>query len=89
MSLYPSAADAEPSEVLDITAFCKDGRLNWTAPEGRWMIYRFGTSLTGKKNHPSSPEATGLEVDKLDKDAFARYLHTYLDMYKDASGGLL
>lgn len=89
MDLYPSAADAEPSEVLDITAFCKDGRLNWTAPEGRWMIYRFGTSLTGKKNHPSSPEATGLEVDKLDKDALSRYLHTYLDMYKDAAGGLL
>ena len=89
MDLYPSAADAESSEVLDITAFCKDGRLNWTAPEGRWMIYRFGTSLTGKKNHPSSPEATGLEVDKLDKDAFSRYLHTYLDMYKDAAGGLL
>ncbi|MBP5720644.1 MAG: discoidin domain-containing protein, partial [Bacteroidales bacterium] len=89
MSLYPSAADAEPSEVLDITAFCKDGRLNWTAPEGRWMIYRFGTSLTGKKKHPSSPEATGLEVDKLDKYAFARYLHTYIDMYKNAAGGLL
>ena len=89
MDLYPSAADAEPSEVVDITASCKDGRMDWTAPEGRWMIYRFGTSLTGKKNHPSSPEATGLEVDKLDKDAFARYLHTYLDMYKDAAAGLL
>ena len=53
------------------------------------MIYRFGCSLTGKKNHPSSPEATGLEVDKLDKAAFSRYLHHYLDMYKDASAGLL
>ncbi|MBR5925336.1 MAG: hypothetical protein IKZ60_07705 [Bacteroidales bacterium] len=89
LALYPSAPDAQPSEVIDITDKVQDGILRWTAPEGRWMIYRFGTSLTGKKNHPASMEATGLEVDKLDKDAFSRYLHTYLDMYKDAAGGLL
>lgn len=89
LTLYPSAADAEPCEVLDITANYTDGVLAWDAPEGDWMIYRFGCSLTGKKNHPSSPEATGLEVDKLDKAAFSRYLHHYLDMYKDASDGLL
>ena len=53
------------------------------------MIYRMGCSLTGKKNHPASPEATGLEVDKLDKAAFSRYLHTFLDMNREAAGGLL
>ena len=89
LALYPSAENAEPSEVIDITALCQDGRLEWDVPEGRWMVYRFGSSLTGKKNHPASAEATGLEVDKLDKAAFSRYLHTYLDMYKEASGGLL
>ena len=89
LKLYPSSADAEPCEIIDITDNVHDGILHWNAPEGRWMIYRFGTSLTGKKNHPASAEATGLEVDKLDKDAFSRYLHTYLDMYKDAAGGLL
>ena len=89
LELYPSREDAQASEVIDITACYKDGILDWTAPEGRWMVYRYGTSLTGKKNHPASAEATGLEVDKLDKDAFARYLRTYLDMYKEAAGGLL
>ena len=89
LALYPTSADAEASEVIDITDKCKDGSLHWDVPEGRWMVYRFGTSLTGKKNHPASAEATGLEVDKLDKEAFSRYLHTYLDMYKDAAGGLL
>lgn len=86
---YPTPMEAEPCEVVDVTANYKDGILDWDAPEGRWMIYRFGCSLTGKKNHPASPEATGLEVDKLDKAAFARYLHHYLDMYKDAAGGRL
>ena len=53
------------------------------------MIIRFGYSLTGRQNHPASPEATGLEVDKLDKEAVRKYINTYLDMYKDATGGMM
>lgn len=66
-----------------------EGRLSCRLPEGRWRIYRFGASLTGKMNHPASPNATGLEVDKLNKEAWSRYFHTYLDMYKAAAGGML
>nr|AHF25049.1 glycoside hydrolase family 2 [uncultured bacterium Contig1514] len=43
--------------------------------------------MTGKQNHPAPPEATGLEVDKLDPVAWELYVRTYLDMYKNASGG--
>ena len=53
------------------------------------VIIRFGYSLTGRQNHPASPEATGLEVDKLDKEAVRKYINTYLDMYKDATGGMM
>ena len=78
------------SDVLDLTSkMDSDGHLQCTLPEGRWRIYRFGASLTGKMNHPASPNATGLEVDKLDKDAWTRYFHKYLDMYKEAAGGML
>lgn len=89
LALYHSDPSAQASEVIDISANCKGGVLHWNAPEGRWMIYRFGTSLVGKKNHPASAEATGLEVDKLDKSAFGNYIRTYLDMYKEAARGLL
>jgi len=65
----------------------EDGVLHWNVPYGNWTVYRFGWSLTGKENHPASPEATGLEVDKLDPIAFRKYLTTYLDMYRDASNG--
>ncbi len=76
--------------VLDLTSKMKaDGSLEWTAPEGNWVIMRFGYSLTGRQNHPASPEATGLEVDKLDKEAVRKYINTYLDMYKSASGGMM
>ena len=40
-----------------------DGTLDWIAPKGEdWRIVRMGWSLTGKTNHPATPEATGLEV---------------------------
>ena len=85
----PSSTEAFPSpeDVMDITDHFKDGKLVWNAPEGNWKIYRFGYALTGKQNHPAPLEATGLEVDKLDPQAWTRYFHTYLDMYKKASGG--
>ncbi|MBO0934220.1 glycosyl hydrolase [Fibrella aquatilis] len=77
-----------PADVLDLTSrLSADGTLTWTAPPGEWMVVRLGYSLTGRQNHPASPEATGLEVDKLDKVAVKKYIETYLDMYKDATGG--
>ena len=77
-------------DVIDLTSKMKtDGTLEWIAPEGNWTIVRFGYSLTGRQNHPASPEATGLEVDKLDKEAVRKYINTYLDMYKNATGGLM
>ena len=88
-SLVKADADAIPTEdVVDLTAnMGADGTLNWTPPAGDWVIIRLGYSLTGRKNHPASPEATGLEVDKLDKVAVGKYINTYLDMYKDATEG--
>ncbi len=87
---YISASADIVEEVIDLTNKMQtDGTLNWTPSEGNWVVMRFGYSLTGRQNHPASPEATGLEVDKLDKEAVRKYINTYLDMYKDATGGLM
>ncbi|GAB3318407.1 hypothetical protein GCM10027299_09870 [Larkinella ripae] len=90
-TFQPATADAIPTEnVLDLTAKMRpDGTLDWQAPEGRWAVVRLGYSLTGRQNHPASPEATGLEVDKLDREAVRTYINTYLDMYKAATGGMM
>jgi hypothetical protein len=87
----PYSKDAiRTSDIIDLTGkMTTDGKLECSLPAGRWRIYRFGWSITGKINHPASPEATGLEVDKLDPDAWMRYFRTYLDLYKEASGGML
>ncbi len=80
----------DAANIQDLTSLMdSDGKLNWTAPEGEWKVLRFGYSLLGIENHPASPEATGLEVDKLDPDAIRRYFTNYLNQYKDATGGLM
>ncbi|MBA4090488.1 MAG: glycoside hydrolase [Sphingobium sp.] len=87
-SIVPTAMAIDPASVVDITDHLRpDGTLDWTAPKGSdWRILRMGYSLTGKMNHPATPEATGLEVDKYDAAAVRRYLETYLGMYRDTVG---
>jgi hypothetical protein len=53
------------------------------------VVLRIGYSLTGHRNSPASPEATGLEVDKLSKPYVRTYFNDYLNQYKDATGGLM
>ncbi|PSR53423.1 glycoside hydrolase [Adhaeribacter arboris] len=86
----PTTEVISEANVIDITGkMGQNGTLNWTPPAGEWKIVRFGYSLTGKKNHPASPEATGLEVDKLDARAVKDYFENYLNQYKEATGGLM
>ena len=86
----PEVRGVAPGKVVDLTRRMRaDGTLDWTPPPGRWRILRIGYSLLGTMNHPATPEATGLEVDKFDGPAVRRYLEHYLGMYKDASGGLM
>lgn len=83
----PEEAGVSAASVVNLTGRLKpDGTLDWVAPKGNWRIVRLGWTLTGKTNHPAPPEATGLEVDKLDGAAVERYLRHYLEMYKDAAG---
>ncbi|GEO11639.1 hypothetical protein SAE01_41350 [Segetibacter aerophilus] len=80
----------ETKDIVDVTSKLNaDGTLNWTVPPGSWKVVRFGYSLTGITNHPASPEATGLEVDKLDPAAVKNYFENYLNQYKEATGGLM
>jgi hypothetical protein len=76
--------------VIDLTSKMKpDGSLEWNPPAGNWVVLRLGCSLLGITNHPATPEATGLEVDKLSRTAVKSYFETYLDKYKDAAGPLM
>jgi len=74
-------------EVIDLTSKMQpDGTLDWTPPAGEWVVLRFGYSLLGITNHPATAEATGLEVDKLDRRFVKAYFDKYLDSYKETVG---
>jgi hypothetical protein len=83
-----AAADAVAmSDIVDLTSKMQpDGTLDWTPPAGDWVVLRFGYSLLGITNHPATAEATGLEVDKLDRRFVKKYFDTYLDSYKETVG---
>jgi hypothetical protein len=76
-----------PGDVIDLTGkMTADGTLDWTPPTGNWMVLRIGYSLTGHENGPAPAEATGLEVDKLNREYVKNYVDGYLKMYADTVG---
>ena len=78
------------SDVVDLTAKMRsDGTLDWTPPAGRWVVVRFGYSITGITNNPAEPEATGLEIDKLNATYVREYFKKFFENFEDATGGLM
>ncbi|MFT3786625.1 MAG: glycosyl hydrolase [Tepidisphaeraceae bacterium] len=72
----PAEMGIASDRLVDVTSkLTPDGKLKWSAPAGDWTILRIGHASNGKKNHPSVPEATGLEVDKLSADAVASHFN--------------
>ena len=73
---FARGADPSPASVIakdsviDISKFMDaDGKLAWDAPAGKWTIVRFGYTLTGRYNHPTTKYGRGLECDKMSKKA--------------------
>jgi hypothetical protein len=87
----PATSESIPlGDVLDLTARMRaDGSLDWQVPAGRWTVLRMGYSLTGKKNHPATIEATGFEVDKLSRAHVTAYAKRYADLIGSAMGAEL
>lgn len=83
----PTPVSAGMSGVLDLTdKMQKDGTLAWHPAAGRWLVLRMGYTLTGATNHPATPEASGLEVDKLSYQHVHDYMTYYTGIVSDAVG---
>lgn len=86
-------ADVAPGTAIDPAGIVilndklkADGSLAWTPPPGHWTVLRLGYGLVGAENHPAPPEATGLEVDKLNGAHVRAYFARYLDIYQNMLG---
>ena len=67
--------------VIDISKYLKDSVLTWSVPTGKWIIQRFGMVPTGAQNDPSAPNATGYEVDKMNKTMLAKHFEAYVGQF--------
>lgn len=77
----PESADftVSPGEVVDLTGkVATDGSIRWQVPEGEWMVASFGMVPTATRNGPAPPEATGMEVDKMNRRALGSHFDAYV-----------
>lgn len=95
--LYPRSPDASaenkaeahtmPTNVLDLTdSMDSQGVLRWTAPEGRWVVLRFGYTNNGSHVSTSSGAWQGLVLDYMNEQHFVRYWNTWVKPMLDRVG---
>ncbi|MEI8291450.1 MAG: glycosyl hydrolase [Verrucomicrobiota bacterium] len=76
-------------DLLDLTSkLTADGKLNWRAPAGKWVVLRLGCTLTGRNNHPAPAEGTGLECDKFSQSALDAHWDGFMQKILDDVGPL-
>ncbi|MGD0733464.1 MAG: glycosyl hydrolase [Terracidiphilus sp.] len=67
---FPQDTVIHSAQILDISKHMdSNGLLNWDVPRGRWTVLRLGHTSTGVMNEPAPKESSGLECDKLSKEA--------------------
>jgi hypothetical protein len=69
----------KPDAVRDLSkVMAADGALRWDVPAGDWIVLRTAMTPTGTKNGPAPPEATGLEVDKMNRVPLRSHFDAYV-----------
>ena len=85
----PAAAAIAASDVVDVSdRVDADGRLQWEAPPGDWTVLRLGYTPIGRNNHPAPPEGTGLECDKLSREAVKAHYEAMMGVILEDVGEL-
>ena len=83
---WPSEAEPDasglvikPDAVRNLSKLmAADGTLQWDVPAGDWIVLRSAMTPTGTKNGPAPPEATGLEVDKMNRTSLRSHFDAYV-----------
>ncbi len=83
----PEGAAIASQGCIDLTdKVSPEGKLNWEAPAGEWVVYRFGRTLTGANTRPAPLAAVGFEASKMDTTAFNLHLDHYIGALMEAVG---
>ena len=81
---YTAGEVVAASEIIDLTPFVKEGRLQWKAPEGgEWRVLRLAAVLTGAKSKHGRANLLGYECDKLSAEAATLHWNSYMQPILD------
>ena len=80
----PADGVVAKDQVIDLT-----GKTDWEAPDGKWMIYRFGHTTMGTLIQPAQWKAVGLECDKMSPEAVKFHLNHVLGEIQSHLGDLI
>ncbi len=82
--------DASIKDIINLTdRLSPDGTLNWQAPQGKWVVFRFGYSLGSSRVSTSSGNWQGLVIDYMDSDIFRQYWDQVIVPILDDAGSLV
>ena len=86
----PAKGTVEKSSILNLTDKMQpNGQIEWDAPEGEWIIYRFGHTTMGTIIQPAQWAATGLECDKMSQEAVDFHLDHVVNEIQKHVGDLI
>jgi hypothetical protein len=69
----------DPARVMDISPLVdKNGIFKWNVPDGEWIILYTGMAPAGVMNSPATPEGSGLEIDKMNKELAQFHFDSYI-----------
>ena len=72
-------------DIIDLTANFDGKKLHWNAPQGDWIVIRYGWTCTGAKTSTTSDGWEGLSVDHLNPDAFDLFSRTVIQPLIDSA----
>ncbi len=68
-------AYSDSGEISDLTSRVQaDGRLDWTAPQGRWTLYALFSGWHGKLVERAAPGGEGFVIDHFSTNSIRKYL---------------
>jgi hypothetical protein len=69
--------------ILDLTLKVdQDGKLNWTAPSGKWTLYALFVGLHGKMVERAAPGGEGYAIDHFSSKAATNYFKKFDEAFK-------
>ena len=85
----PAGESIAAAKMQNLTTHLEaSGRLTWDVPPGRWLVMRFGHTVSNGELRSAQAEANGLETDKLSQTALDAQFAAMVGKLSDDIGPL-